>query len=967
MTRSISSALCGLLVLFGLPFATAHAQSAALQEFSIPAQPLSTALIEFSRQAHVQVLTPGDQVEGVRTRGIEGRFAADAAISRLLQGSGLDWHFVSDGVITITRTTPAAPAPPASAGKPPAGTSAAGSPPPTELAAVQVTGSRLKRTDFEGPSPVITLSRQKIEQSGASTVRDLLNALPQNSVATDESGANTGLGSSTIQLRGLSVGSTLILINGRRVSGYTESYFDLNSLPLEVIERVEVLTDTASAVYGADAIGGAVNFITKKDYQGAGVSVRYGTSAQGDATEREGSLSLGGYNDTYSGMMIFSVFDRDPLYARSRELSRSSDFRRFGGTDNRSTTAYPANVYALPGTGNLPGLNNSFAGVPAGGDGVGLTPSDFAATDGIRNRFDTAGYTATVPRSKRVSAFASAEAKIASTTHLFGEFLFSRNHQATEFSPDATYGGANGIYTVGVDNPFNPFGVPVGVDYRFAEMGSRKDDATIDYTRLLAGARGTMFDRFDWEVSILADRNDATIRYTNYVNLDAVQRYLDSSDPATALNVFSTTGNNNPDTLAAITDHMVGMRTLQMRILEATLRGPVMTLPAGDIQFGVGANSRRDMGDFHTQGSDIAGNKESTAVFAETSIPLLSPDWNIPWIYSAEFTAALRRDNYDTFGSVTNPQMGFTLRPVPSLLLRASYGKAFKPPSLSDLYDARVEVPSSIPDPLRNGEVSNFLLIYGGNTHTRPERAKAFTWGAIWEPESVRGLSTGVTFFRIKHDNLIGGFDYNEVLTHPEIFGDRIVRGAATAEDIAAGMPGRLLSLDATTMNYGYVEVSGADLDLRYTFPRTAAGTFTWSNLATYIDKYNVQLSPDTPVSNDVGKASNRAGYPVRIKATSQLVWAGTGGWGASLAARYLHSYKDYDDVHTLPRQTLWDAQLTYDNAGRVPWLGDFRLGLGVVNLTDQQGHYAHNFAGYDFSQADLRGRYFYLTLHKGF
>ncbi len=935
------------------------------RDFSIAAQPLGSALIAFSGQADLQVLSSASLTNSKRSAAVSGRMTAEAALRQLLSGSGLAYRQGTGSAVTIVKA-PATPPAVAPAARPAQESTSA---PPRQLDAVQVTGSRLNRTDLETASPVMTITRADIERSGASTVREILVAIPQNSVATDESGSNTALGASTIQLRGLSVGSTLVLLNGRRLSGYNESYFDLNSLPLDIIERIDVLTDTASAVYGADAIGGAVNFITKRGYQGANLSLRYGTSAQTDATERQASFGFGGGSDRLSGMAVITAFDRDPLYARDRELTRTSDFTRYGGPDRRNISGYPANVYALPGTGNLPGLNHTFAAVPVGTNGIGLTPADFAATSGTLNLYDTSPFQALVPQSRRLGLFTAGEANFASGLRLFGEFLFSRTEQKTEFSPTSVSGGANGLYVVPAHNPFNPFGVPVGVNYRFVEMGPRMDDAQIDYARLLVGTQGRVADRFDWEVSLLADRNDTSIGFLGNLNAAAVRQYLNSTDPAVALNLFSTTGNNNPATLAAIRNPFNGRSVLEMQIVEATVRGALFSLPAGEVQAAVGGSIRWDDGSFLTQASNLAGKKRSSALFAEALFPLVSPEWGIPALHSAEFSAAVRRDDYDSFGDVTNPQLGLKWHLLPDLLLRASWGKAFKPPTLRHQYNIRVEQPSNIPDPLRNGEVSNFLLISGGNPDTLPEKAESFTYGLVWEPSAfLPGLSTGLSFFRVKHDDLIGNFDYNQVLTNPQLFGGRIVRAAPTPGDIAAGLPGTLLSLDATTMNYGFVEVKGADFDLRYAFPESNLGRFVWSSLVSYVDEYNVQLSPNAPIRNDVGRSANRAGYPARVKASSQLGWSADTGLSASLTARYLHGYYDYDNVNRLPSETLYDLQLAYNGGtgGVFGWPGT-RVSLGVVNLTDQQGHYANNFAGYDFSQADLRGRFFYLSLQKEF
>ncbi len=427
LTVALATAL-GLALWAGAP--SAQAQE-TVHSYALSSQPLGAALNQLAMAADRQIMVPPALVRGRTAPALSGRYTLDEALTRLLAGSGLTYRIGGNGVIAIV----AGPEPQARQPEPASGRDDPPEAAPTQLSAVEVTGSRLKRVDVEGPSQVISISREDIVRSGSATVRDVLNALPQNAVALDESGANTFAGVSTVQLRGLSTGSTLILINGRRVSANNARYFDLNSIPIDVIERIEVLTDTASAIYGADAIGGAVNFILRREYQGAGLSVRYGTSSRHDATEKGGSLAFGGSGDTHSGLIMFSVFERDPLMGDARDLTRSLDFRRFGGLDMRGVNTYPANVYALPGTGNLPGLGHAFAGVPAGTDGLGLTPADFAQTDGVLNLYDGAAARTLITQSRRSSAFAQGNVQLSPSTKIYGEMLISRNHQISTLGP----------------------------------------------------------------------------------------------------------------------------------------------------------------------------------------------------------------------------------------------------------------------------------------------------------------------------------------------------------------------------------------------------------------------------------------------------------------------------------------------------------------------------------------------------
>lgn len=968
-------------------------------DFSIPPQSLASALIQFSKQADVQVVGNAATIANLDTAGVSGQHSAREALRLLLGAHALIFQEVTSRSVRILPQEEVAQ--PSSANQAnhaeriaqentvhdaarntiqdatpldQRSERAAGGE-RIELEEILVTGSRLKRSETVGPSPVITITKRDIERSGAATVREVLNALPQTAVSRDES-ATSFAGASTVQLRGLSAGSTLVLINGRRASAYNESSFDLNSLPLEAIERIEVLTSTASAIYGADAIGGAVNFILRRSYEGVGVSLGYGTSSHGDASEREAVLFAGDAGDKYSGLAVVSVYDRDPLLARDRELTRSSDFRRFGGLDLRSTASYPANVYALPGNGNLPGLNSRFASVPAGSDGIGLTPADFAATDGVLNRYNSMSSVSLGSEATRLGVFTTGSVQVGPTIRLFGEALYSRNEQPVQTAADVLFGGAFGFFIVPAENPFNPFGVPVGVDYRFEELGPRTLDGTMTYSRAVVGAGGPLLSRLEWELSVLYDRNEQKVVTRNAVNAFdpaqavLVQQYLSSTDPNVALNVFSSTGNNNPQTLQALLNETTSQSTVKGLVAEAQVRGPLFQLATGEVQIAVGASSRRDEAAF---ADDITApldrSKTSWALFAETAIPLVSAAQSVPGIHSAEATIAVRRDEYDTFGGETNPQFGLLWRPAPSLLIRGSYGEAFKAPTLYDLYSVGEDFVQFLFDPLRDDELVDIVLHQGGNPNVKPEQGEALAFGAIWEPQFAPGLSFGATAFRLEHTDLITRFlDFTAVLSHPELFGDRIVRAAPTPEDQQAGRPGRLLSLDMTTLNFGRVTVRGVDAELRYAFAPTGLGSFTWSAFGSYIDEYEIQLTPDALASNEVGHA-NRAGYPTRFKASSQLGWSGQRGFGASLTARYLHSYADYVDFVDVQRkmdaQTLWDLQASYQ--GSVFNVPGISISLGVINLADEQGSYSNSGLGYDFQQADIRGRFIYMNLKKEF
>lgn len=972
--------------------------------FDIPAQTLSASLRQLAQQAGVQISFEEDLVRGIAAPPLKTRQSVADALRTLLNQTGLIYVASGDAIAVrrAFRLNNESKSPPrssnrtsanqdtaansnhlaaAEAASAPAARAAREAPlsraAAEELEMIVVTGSRLKHLYAEGPSPVHVITRQAIDRSGATTVREVLNTVTQNATSRDESGNPSFLGASTVQLRGLPFGTTLLLLNGRRLgaSGAQASanIFDLNNIPLEAVERIEVLTDSATAIYGADAIGGAVNLILREDFDGSGVAAGYGASSHGgDAAERRAAFTIGGKGDTLSGLLVLDYYDRDLLHSSERSLTANSDFSRFGGEDGRSTSAYPGNVYSLDGS-PLPGLTSTFAGIPSGTNGIGLTPDDFQATDGMLNLFEPAPYMTLLGGAERKSVFASGHWRPTSSLDLFAEALFTHRTQLIDFAPEPLLFGQFGFFVVPAENPFNPFGVPVGVDYRFVELGPRTNDATTDFSRFVLGASGAV-GRFEWQVYGLADRDETEVlnggTLNSLLNSSVVQQYLDSIDPAVALNVFSTTGNNNPQTLAALLSEGVTTDDLGTRaaMAEAVVRGPLFQLPGGPLSMALGVNYRREKVEFLAPLIvDLRNERSSKAVFAEVSVPLVGPQLEVPAVHSLELMLAGRYDDYDDFDDSTNPQFGLTWRPRSNLLVRASYGEAYKAPTAFQMFLPPIGFQGGGLDPARDNEPTEFFISFGGNPELKPEIGTSRTLGLVWEPQSARGLSITLSAFRVEQEDFITTFDTDLLLANEALFPSRVRRGPPLPGD-PPGLPGPILSVDLSNLNFGSLTTQGLDAGLEYAFAPGAWGEFVASLYGTYVDEFQIVLTPGTAAQNVVNHA-NQSGYPLRFKGSAGLAWHGASGWSAALIARYRGSYTDYDGLSTLASQTLIDAQLArrFGDRGDIGWLRSLEATLGVTNATDQQGEFANTFAGYDFLQSDMRGRFFYVNLKARF
>jgi iron complex outermembrane receptor protein len=397
------------------------------------------------------------------------------------------------------------------------------------------------------------------------------------------------------------------------------------------------------------------------------------------------------------------------------------------------------------------------------------------------------------------------------------------------------------------------------------------------------------------------------------------------------------------------------------------LRGPLFNLPAGPASIVVGVNARHERVDYlrGSEGITLRDERDVKAVFAEASLPLVSPGQGVAAMHSLEVTAAIRHDDNSDFDSSTNPQFGLLWRPVASLLLRGSYGEAFKAPSAFHLGLLPITFPFAAVDPLRGNTPSAFLLHLGGNRELKPETGKSWSAGLVWEPGFAPGFSAMLSGFRVEQEDFITTVLPDVILAHEDLFPGRVTRAPLDPSD-PPGFAGRIVSIDSSFANFGRLTVKGADGQLKYAFPRTAHGEFAASLGATYIDEYRILVTPGVAPTNEVNQA-NAAGYPVRLKGNAGVNWSSSAGWSASVSARYLNSYTDYDGERELPAQTWLDLQIgrRFDNVTALS-LENVEASLGVINLTDNQGDFSNNF-GYDFVQSDIRGRFFYVGLKARF
>ncbi len=970
-----------------------------------PARALSETLLSISRQTGVALVFDPAVVSGYTARPVAGRLSAAEAVAQVLEGTALTADVMVDGAIVVrhvsapragrplpARAQPSSALPPGSGGvgagvqsvrlAQAAGPEvvrsdgsasggqgeAAPEPPPADDGTaragdrVEVTGSRLKRVSTEGPMPVNTYTERDIINSGQPTLERFLSGLNEVAMTAGEGTAGSTLGQGTVQLRGLPLGTTLVLVNGRRMQAAGSSaanYFNLNLIPLAAVERVEVVPVGSSAIYGGDALAGVVNIILKKSMDGSSLALRLG-SAKGTG-DRSVSLATGGTGERGSFLLLGSFSKTLPLSMNERSFFTDADYRRFGGADVRGRSCTPGTVVSATAD-NLPGLDATFAGIPTLAPGVPLTVDSFVPSAGqanLCNSITTGGGFALVHGAESMGLHAAGDWYFNARWSVFGELTLADDRVRA----DETGVSLNNVL-VPASNPYNPFGVPVRVVTVLGpENGVQVFDRHSRFGRLLAGVRGELGGGWDLEATASTSRDDShRVATRNTLNAAARDAALAATDPASALNPFTAGRAASDELLRQIWADSERFGDGRKDQFSAFARGPVAKLPAGPVEAIAGVEAARDWFSTVITGTGAISRSHSrrySAGYAELRAPLMraaaaqGQSWDL-----AALTLAGRHDRYSDFGSANTYQAGLELRPARTLLLRASLATSFKPPTLNQMNvdEANYALANfQVTDPARGNErITSGELNRRPNRDLGPEEGRAMALGAVWEPERLPGLRLGLSAWRVKIDGLITLLAPATVLANEGLF-----LGFVTREPASNGLPGRVTNVLYTEVNLGQVHTAGMDFEAAHSW-RTGAGRWTLSTGATHNSKYRVTLTPNSPAEDRLGR---------RFRDHWAPEWKGRvsvgfehGAWGIAATSRYLGSYKD-TGAAAQRLGGLW----MHDLSGRVDLK---RLGLGtasvkaatlslaVNNLMDREPQFMLSAPYYDPTQSDWRGRY---------
>jgi iron complex outermembrane receptor protein len=843
---------------------------------------------------------------------------------------------------------------------------------------VEVTGSSIKRIEGETALPVEVITREDIAKSGVTTSAELLAKVSSNTapltdgVSFSDVGKQRGFNGAN--LRGLGVSSTLVLLNGRRLANYAlpgvNSGVDLNSIPAAAIERVEILKDGASAIYGADAIGGVINFITRKDYEGAQVTVYASDTQDGGAGKTSITLS-GGIGslakDRWNVQGTFDYADTKELRTTQRNFTNTA-YIPSEGIDFLSSRSYPANINA--GSRGLFNPSAPNCNPPA----TVYLPGSFVGRNACA--YDYMQDTLIYPPSKRTSFTGRGEFAINADHSLFAEYLYSNVESTYRISPltlgNITY-PASGRYYPTAYAAANGLSGPLRLQMRLAEAGGRENQVTSDSQRLVGGAKGVVAG-WDYDTAFTWAENRTTDKYSSgYVQ-------------TTPFNAFFATGNLNPfgPTDAAglalleatkISDD-ARKSTGKTTSWDGKVTKELWNLKGGPVALALGAEYRREEMDFKPSdllargeirgegtAEPLSGSRNVTAFFAEV---------NLPFTKTIEAQVALRYDDYSDFGSTVNPKFALRWMPTKGFLARASYGEGFRAPTLPDIYsqvrtgqtsgiysDSQRCVKTPTVDNTKNPTDCNtqFDTRTGGNRDLKPEESKQYSVGFVLEPAVA--LSFSADYWKIEKEKVIGDVGEGNIFADLNKYAAFVRRGAP---DIP-GLPGPIDEVLLVRGNLGKLDAQGVDLGFDFRQPLGSYGKGRIGLNGTYILHYKRQTEPGGSFIENVGKFVNDQAIQ-RWKHVLTMDWE-RGAWGATVQQTFSLGYTDHNSQSGQNRRVgsyeLWDV------AGS--WTPDkaWKARVGIKNILDRQPPLSNQafyfLAGYDPTYSDPRGRTYYGSL----
>jgi iron complex outermembrane recepter protein len=873
-----------------------------------------------------------------------------------------------------------------------------------QLETIVVTGSLLKRIDGEVALPVTTLKAEDLARAGATNALDALQLVGQNQSVTI---SNTSIGGGTgfasyASLRSLGSSRTLVLVDGKRVvnNPYQALGVDLNTIPMALVDRVEVLSDGASSTYGSDAIAGVVNFITRREVQGLSLSGTTSTpEAKGGGETYQASVG-GGYGSLKEqGWNVYAgaTWRRfDALANLDRDFAATT-FRPERGFNRLNTTTFPANY-----TQSASGIAGANPSAPGCNPPTSLLPAANSRTCA----YDFAPDIEAIPPYKQWSYVARGSyafgTHVASLAYLRGE-----SDLVSAISPPVL----NGLTMTSV-NPFYPGqgstpgtaglnpALPISVAWRMTTTGLSTSETETVTDRILAQLDGSVLG-WDYQVSALTSEADVKLSFNDgYVNIQAVRNGLLGTGGAPFLNPFGDQSTQGRQYL--LDSRLIGIAQRAKGDLDAygaQASRALFNMPAGPLSLALAAEYKKEAAQFRNNFSlirlgsgtglenaqDTTGDRHASSLALETNVPLFE---------KFELGLSLRYDDYSDFGNTTNPKVSVRYQPVNALLLRGSYNTGFRAATLYDLYASpallisrnRNNDPVLCPGGVANAAAGavptrdcnfQFNVQTAGNLNLDAEESDAFSIGFLLQPTST--LSFGADYWDYHVKQSIGALQDSAIFADLTKYGGFIVRcsqvpavqrATITACTIPGGDP--IAYVDTTTLNLGDTKTSGVDVTAQWSFD-TGLGRFGFNYRGTYVTKYEFQREPGGAFFDRNGIYFD--GNPIiRYMHYAFFNWD-RGPWAARAANRHKSGYRDcnaqcnvgagtsnpsafFNDVGSY---TLWDLSGTFTTQQNLAFT------LGIQNVLDRDPPFTNKTSGlgsgWDERYVDPLGRTYSLLV----
>jgi outer membrane receptor protein involved in Fe transport len=872
-----------------------------------------------------------------------------------------------------------------------------------DLDRVTVTGSLVRRVDVETASPVAVVDREQIQQSGKQTLGDLLQSLP--GIAGDATNPQVnnggGDGASTVSLRGLGDARTLILIDGHRILNN-----DVNSIPTNMIDHVEVLKVGASAMYGSDAIGGVVNFILRKNFEGGEVSANYGQASRGDGARQGGSFTFGKTWDRGNVVVGLDYNKQKAVSTANRAFSKDAMYLSSGSVYKGGSARTPSGYYKLPAA------TLAANGCAADGALTGNGSGGYKCYDPASDAYNYQAQNLLLTPQQRVGGFVLGSFNV--TDKLQAYVNAYHNHTMSNFAiAPLPLDAQNDGITIAADNPYNPFGVefgPNGYQYqtRFTSLGQREGFYDTATDQDVLGLKGSIGDSsWVW---------DANFNYGHYRQRNWSHGYVDYAglqDAITAgqVNIFDQGGANAVAWLQSHESIPRQETTTITRQWEASANGSLWELPGGSAQLAVGALYRKESLNTTVSANALINSDNTCAVSTEACSSPLSGSFNVKEAYLQLFLPVLAQsspigalnltlsDRFSDYSSVrsSNNSGSFQVewRPIHDLMVRGTAAQVFRAPTISDIYQGPTSDAPNFVDPCigysgsghatacagvpagwSGSGLSQTNGIISGSSYVgyqlKPEKGTSFDYGLVYSPDYVPGLSLNLDWWKVKLDDLIQPISAQTVANLCYNDENSPYCGYLHRYPSDSVSAGNIDYIQTPVVNIGKLDTQGIDFGANYALPQTEFGKFTLALDTTYLHRYDIDTGDS--VVHMAGRYNSSYGNYAHWRAHAIAGWK-LGNWDASWTTRWVGKVQvgsgdlsqdmsaDTQDKGVVLRygSYMYHAlQVGYDMDG-----ANLRVDLGVDNLTNKQPPlmYQNNVlnANTDVSTYDTLGRYYWM------